>query len=179
MLKRKVLFIMISFFCFSSYAKEEKKIYSQKEFEKKVKEEVDRQIELLKKKSIAQLTKELMDKERSLAKQVEQLKLREEQIKLNESSLAKKIVELEKTKKKIIGCIDENKKGESMRVRQLVDVVSGMKPQKAADLLSVQEENISVKILQKIKPERAAKIFNLMDKEVSARLQKLYLNMQQ
>jgi flagellar motility protein MotE (MotC chaperone) len=52
-----------------------------------------------------------------------------------------------------------------------------MKPQKAAELLSVQDSDISVKILELIKPERASKIFNLMDKEVSARLQKQYLNM--
>ena len=66
-----------------------------------------------------------------------------------------------------------------MRVKQLVNVISNMKPKKAADLLAVQDSGISVKIIERIDPQKASKIFNLMDKEVSARLQKQYLNMQQ
>ena len=65
-----------------------------------------------------------------------------------------------------------------MRVQQLVEVISNMKPQRAADLLSVQDPDISVRIFEKTNPTKASKIFNLMDKEVSARLQKQYLNMQ-
>ena len=53
-------------------------------------------------------------------------------------------------------------------------------PKQAPSLqvLSTQDADISVKILEKIDPTKASKIFNLMDKEVSARLQKQYLNMQ-
>ena len=57
-------------------------------------------------------------------------------------------------------------------------MIANMKPVKAADVLSVQDSLISVKILEQIDPKRASRIFNLMDKEVSARLQKQYLNMQ-
>lgn len=173
----KILSLVLTFICMSSYA--ETKKYSQEEFDKKVQAEVDRQINLIKKKSLAQLTKELLEKDKTLQKRDDSLNKREEQVKISENSLLKKIEELESTKSKIIGCLDDNKKGELLRVKQLVEVISNMKPQKAADLLSVQESTISIKILEKINPQKASKIFNLMDKEVSARLQKQYLNMQQ
>ena len=103
---------------------------------------------------------------------------REEQIKISESTLTRKILELEKRQGKIIGCIDNNKNGLARRVKQMVSVIGNMKPLKAAEVLSVQDSLISVKILAQIDPKKASKIFNLMDKEVSARLQKQYLNMQ-
>jgi flagellar motility protein MotE (MotC chaperone) len=163
-------FILIS----AAFSKNE----STEQFDKKVKEEVERQIKIIKKKSLAQLTTELLEKERELKKKTNQLTLRREQLKVNEGSLLKKINEFEAIKGKIFGCLDKNKKGAQMRIQQLVDVVSNMKPQKAADLLSVQDSSISIKIIEKIDPPKASKIFNLMDKEVSARLQKQYLNMQ-
>ena len=170
--------LMISLFSVSAFSKDEKK-YTQKDFDKKVAEEVERQISIVKKKSITQITKELLEKERELKKKSEQLSMREEQISLNEKSLLRKIGEFEDVKTKIIGCIDENKRSESLRIKQLVSVISNMRPQKAAELLSVQETDISVKLIERIDPQKASKIFNLMDKEVSARLQKQYLNMQQ
>ncbi len=151
----------------------------QVEFDKRVQAEVDRQINLIKKKSIAQLTRELLQKESKLQKISKNLDFREEQLNKGESSLLKKIEQLENTKEKIIGCLDDHKRNEMMRIKQLVNVISNMKPQKAADLLSVQESGISVKIIERIDPQKASKLFNLMDKEVSARLQKQYLNMQQ
>jgi flagellar motility protein MotE (MotC chaperone) len=172
-------YLLIILMTFSSLANGKDDKNSQEEFDKKVKAEVERQVNLIKKKSLSQLTNELLDKDRTLMKRDETLDKREEQIKISEMSLLKKIEELETTKTKIIGCLDDHKKGELMRVKQLVEVISNMKPQKAADLLSVQESKISIKIIEKIKPEKASKIFNLMDKEVSARLQKQYLNMQQ
>ena len=157
----------------------EDKVYTQKDYDEKVKVEVERQINIVKKKSITQITKELLEKERELKKRQEQLDKREEQVTLSEKSLLRKIGEFEGVKTKIIGCMDDNKKSEALRIKQLVSVISNMKPLKAAELLSVQESDISVKLLERIDPERASKIFNLMDKEVSARLQKQYLNMQQ
>ena len=169
--------ILIMFFCsYSALAAD--KIYTQEEFDKKLEERVNKQVDLIKKKSVSQLSKELLEKDRALDKKTEELRIREEQIKKSEISLLKKIEAFEIQEKKLIGCIDGNKQGESMRVQQLVKVISNMKPQKAADLLSVQESDISIKIIEKIDPTKASKIFNLMNKEVSARLQKQYLNMQ-
>ena len=174
---KKIVFLM-GLLIFVLGAKEEKKIYTQEEFDKKVEAEVNRQVDLVKKKSISTLSKELLAKERELKEKEERLKNRQEQVILAEQALLKKISEFDETKKKIIGCVEDQKGNEQMRIKQLVDVISNMKPQKAADLLSVQESGISVKLIERIEPEKASKIFNLMDKEVSARLQKQYLNMQ-
>ena len=59
----------------------------------------------------------------------------------------------------------------------MVDVISAMRPQNAADVLSVQDADISVQILEKLDPTKISKIFNSMDKEISARLQKQFMNM--
>lgn len=171
---KKILFSILILQFMSVFANIEPK----NDFDQKVKEEVERQINLIKKKSIAQLTSELLEKERELQRISSQLDARSEQLKIGEVSLMKKIDEFEDQKNKIFGCLDENEKGAQMRIKQLVDVVSNMKPQKAADLLSVQEASISIQIIEKIDPQKASKIFNLMDKEVSARLQKQYLIMQ-
>lgn len=166
---------------FKVHAAEEnnaEKKYSEEEFKTKVLEEIKKRVDKIKKKSIAQLTKELLDKERELEKKENLLISREEQVKIGEETLAKKIMQVEEDQKKIIGCVDDNKKGQLRRIKQMVSVISNMKPAKAAEVLSVQDSQISVKILELIDPTRASKIFNLMDKEVSARLQKQYLNMQ-
>ena len=74
--------------------------------------------------------------------------------------------------------IRTKKKRENI-IDHLVQVVSGMKPQTAADMLAVQDSTLTVEIISKLDPTKVSKIFNLMDKEISARLQKEYLNMQQ
>ncbi|MCT4642061.1 MAG: hypothetical protein N4A33_07145 [Bacteriovoracaceae bacterium] len=157
------------------YAEDKK--YTQKELDEKVKQRVAKEVKRLKKSSVAKLTQEILDKENALVKKEALLNKRLEQLELAEKSLDKKFVELEGIQKKVLGCIDENEKKESLRVSQLVNMISNMKPVKAADLLSVQDSDISIKIIEKIDPTKASKIFNLMDKEVSARLQKQYLNM--
>ncbi|MBD66425.1 MAG: hypothetical protein CME62_14535 [Halobacteriovoraceae bacterium] len=174
----KLLIIVLTFILNPVFSADDKKVYTEKEMQTKVREEVSKKIDQIKKKSITQLTKELLAKEEELLKRQEELERRAEQLKINEDSLIKKIAEFEKQKEKVIGCIDDNRKNEMLRIKQLVSVIAGMKPAKAAELLSVQDSNISVKILEKIDPGKASKIFNLMDKEVSARLQKQYLNMQ-
>jgi flagellar motility protein MotE (MotC chaperone) len=176
-MKNLILLIAMILF-FKVHAAEDTKKYTEAEFKDKVQEEVKNKIDKIKKKSIAQLTKELLDKEAALDKRERTLDSREEQIKISEGTLAKKIMQVEADQQKIIGCVDENKRGQLRRIKQMVSVISNMKPVKAAEVLSVQDSQISVKILELIQPERASKIFNLMDKEVSARLQKQYLNMQ-
>lgn len=171
-----LLLAMILFF--KVHAAEDEKKYTEKELKDKVLEQVKKKVDKVKKTSIAQLTKELLDKERVLEEKEKALTTREEQVKINEETLAKKIMQVEEDQKKIIGCVDENQKGQLRRIKQMVSVISNMKPIKAAEVLSVQDSQISVKILELIEPQKASKIFNLMDKEVSARLQKQYLNMQ-
>ncbi len=177
-MKSLILLILLSFAAVAGKG-EGKKVYTESEFEAKLAKELDKQVDRIKKSSVAKLTKELLEKERALKEREKELDRRAEQIHLGEESLAKSVLALESRQKKILGCIDENQRKEAIRIKQLVSVISNMKPAKAAELLSVQDSSISVKIIEMIEPERASKIFNLMDKEVSARLQKQYLNMRQ
>ena len=172
-----LLIVMVVFF--KAHAADDKKIYTQSDFDEKVEKLLDEKINRIKKSSIATLTKEILLREKKMDEKEKSFSTREEQIKISESTLTRKILELEKRQGKIIGCIDNNKNGLARRVKQMVSVIGNMKPLKAAEVLSVQDSLISVKILAQIDPKKASKIFNLMDKEVSARLQKQYLNMQQ
>lgn len=158
---------------------EDKLTITQEELDKKINEEVRKRIEEIKKKSVSDLTKELFDKEIKLSQKEKEIQAKEELLQKQEDELSLKIAEFTLTQEKFLGCTMENKKNKSQRVDQLVEMISNMKPDKAAALLSVQSSNISVLILSKMEPIKASKIFNLMDKEVSARLQKEYLNMKQ
>lgn len=175
----KKIFILLSIFgMMFAYAADEEKIYTEKDFSTKVDKTVNEKIEKIKSTSVTQLTREILDREQKLDEREKVLIKREEQLKIAEETLSKKIFSVETDQKKIIGCIDDHKAGQARRVKQMVSVIANMKPAKAAEVLSVQDSLISVKILDQIDPKRVSKIFNLMDKEVSARLQKQYLNMQ-
>ena len=56
----------------------EEKLYTQEDFDKKLSEAVNKQVDLIKKKSVSQLSKELLAKDRELEAKAEQLKIREE-----------------------------------------------------------------------------------------------------
>ena len=64
-----------------------------------------------------------------------------------------------------------------MQLERLLAVIERNWPQNAADVLSVQDPDFSVRILGQMESQKVSKIFNLMDKEVSARLQKQFLQM--
>lgn len=159
--------------------KKVEKTYTEAEFQAKVMEETKKNIEKIKTSSIVDLTKELVDKEAELKRKEQELKQREELLEKSNQDLVGKIKSFEDKKKKFYGCVAENEKKQDERVSQLVAVISQMKPAQAAEVLSVQDAGISVKILSKLSSKRASKIFNVMDKEVSARLQKDFLNMKQ
>lgn len=153
------------------------KKYTEEDFIKKVNEEVKNKVELIKNKSVSELTKELLDKEEKLKlKEIELIK-EHDALKASESELGKKYAAFESRQKSFIGCVEKNDDEAKARVGQLVDLVSNMKPQKAAEVLSVQDSEIAVRILQMIDAKKASKIFNFMDKDVSAKLQKQYLQM--
>ena len=172
----KLFMILISvFFSYHVFSKDKK--YTEEEFVKAVAEQVKKQVENIKNKSVTELTKELVTKDESLKIKELDLQKKEDQIKVNASELEKKIKQFHNEQKELLGCIQKNDTDQQTRVNQQVEVVSNMQPAKAAQLLSVQEADISVRILQLLDPKKASKIFNLMDKEVSARLQKQYMNM--
>lgn len=166
---------------------EEEKIYTKSEFEKalkeqvakKAEEEVERRLSNVVPKKLVGFSKELLEKEKKLQEVENNLKVKEIQLELNQKSFGRKVLDLQKKQKKVLGCIDKNNKEAQSRVDHLVKVISNMKPANAAKVLSAQDSDLSVKILGTIDAVKAAKIFNLMDKEVSARLQKQYATMTQ
>lgn len=162
---------------FSAAAAPDPKLYTEKDFIKKVNDEVKKKVDTIKNKSVSELTKELLDKEEKLHLRELELQKESDSLKVSEGELAKKYSDFEVRQRSFIGCIKNNEEESKARVGQLVETISNMKPQKAAEILSVQDSEIAVRILQTINPKTASKIFNFMDKEVSAKLQKQYLEM--
>ena len=162
----------------SSGTDSSKKSYATKEeFQKAVREEVAKNMKRLGKGELVGLSKELLQKEEILRVRELQVQKREEEHKINQQDFKNKIAKFNQRQNQFLGCLDEQDKKVSDRISHMVDVVGGMRPQSAADVLSVQEPDISIRILGMLDAERVSKIFNLMDKEVSARLQKQYMNM--
>ncbi len=154
-----------------------KREYTEDEFKAAVAEEAAK---LMKKAGSAHLvdfSKELLEKEEGLKVKELTIKKDQEQLDMNKADFKKKLVEFQDSQKKFLGCVDEKTEKSDKRITQMVDVISGMKPQNAADVLSIQDPDLSVRILSELDSAKLSKIFNLMDKEVSARLQKQFLQM--
>jgi flagellar motility protein MotE (MotC chaperone) len=176
----KFLFLV---FCFlvlnfsNAQDKSQAKSYTEEEFLKKVNDEVKIKVDLIKNKNISELTKEILDRENQLRIRELELQKKTDALKVSEDDLSKRYLEFQEKQKSFIACIDKNNEEVSNRISQLVDMVSNMKPQKAAEVLSVQDQEVAVQIIQAIDSKKASKIFNFMDKEISAKLQKQYLEM--
>ncbi len=127
---------------------------------------------------------DLVNLSQELVKREEQIKLRElalqqrsDELENNIKNFEQRLKEFEEQQSKILGCLTEQDAQKNKRLDQLVTSIAAMRPQNAAAVLSVQDAEIAVRILDRLDPTQAAKIFNLMDKEISAGLQKQYLNM--
>jgi len=154
-----------------------KRNYTEIEFKAAVLQEAEKLMKKAGSGNLVDFSKELLEKEEAIKVKELNIQKEQEQLKMNMSDFQKKIVEFQDSQKKFLGCIDSQNEKIEKRVSQMVEVISGMKPQSAADVLSVQDPDLSVRILGQIEALKASKIFNLMDKEVSARLQKQFLQM--
>ncbi|WP_408097889.1 MotE family protein [Peredibacter sp. HCB2-198] len=173
----KAFLILPLLFGAASALAQVKKTYTEEDFVKKVNEEVKKKVDVIKNKSVSDLTKEILDKEEKVRLRELELQKREDSLKVSENDLGKKYSEFEARQKAFLGCVKRNDEEAKARVGQLVDLISNMKPEKASDVLSIQDPDVAVQILQNIDTKKASKIFNFMDKEVSAKLQKQYLQM--
>lgn len=176
-----ILFLVFSFRTFGQEEnqKAEPKKYSEKEFQEALSKKVTESLKKVQVNNLSKYSQDLLKKEAELIDRERILKVREEQLGVNEKAFVKNVQEFETKQQNFLGCIDANEKKKNERVTRMVNVVAGMKPLKAAEILSVQDSDLAVKILGSIDPLKASKIFNLMDKEISARLQKQYLLMKQ
>ncbi len=155
----------------------EKRLYTEEEFKAAVMVEAEKLMKKAGSGHLVDFSKELLQKEEGLKVKELNLQKEQEQLKINTSDFQKKVVEFQDSQKKFLGCVDSQNEKVEKRVSQMVEVIAGMKPQSAADVLSVQDPDLSVRILGQLEAQKASKIFNLMDKEVSARLQKQFLQM--
>lgn len=155
----------------------EVKKYTESELQNEIKKRLAKKMQEIKKGDVSEITFEVLQKEKLLNEREKRLKIREEEFEKSIEELNKQTKEFNLMKSKIIGCLDENKAKINERMDHIVSIMSSMRPQKASEVLSVQDENVSVKILSKLDSTKASKIFNLMDKEISARIQKQYLDM--
>ena len=154
-----------------------KRLYSEDEFKKAVMVEAEKIMKKTGNGNLVDFSKELLEKEEVIKVKELNIQKEQEQLKLNMGDFQKKIIEFQDSQKKFLGCVDSQNEKIEKRVTQMVEVIAGMKPQSAADVLSVQDPDLSVRILGQLEAQKASKIFNLMDKEVSARLQKQFLQM--
>lgn len=154
-----------------------KRVYTEEEFKKAVLADAERLMKKAGSGHLVDFSKELLEKEDAIKLKELNLQKEKEQLKINISDFEKKVIEFQDSQKKFLGCIDSQNEKVQKRNSQMVEVISLMKPQNAADILSVQDPDLSVRILGQLDPQKASKIFNLMDKEVSARLQKQFLQM--
>lgn len=156
---------------------EVKRNYTESEFKKAVMEEVERQMRRAGQAKLIDLSRELLEKEDKLKLRELEAQRQEEQFKMSTKQFQEKVKAFENSQNKFLGCVEDLEQKKNNRVKHMVEVVSGMKPDVAAQVLSVQEADISVEIISQLEPAKISKIFNLMDKEISARLQKQYMNM--
>lgn len=154
-----------------------KRTYTEEEFKKAVLEEAEKIMKKVGSGHLVDFSKELLQKEEAIKVKEFNVQKESEQLKMNMNDFQKRVVEFQESQKKFLGCVDSQNDKVEKRVMQMVEVISGMKPQSAADVLSVQDPDLSVRILAQLEAQKASKIFNLMDKEVSARLQKQFLQM--
>lgn len=151
--------------------------YTEEEFKKAVEAEAEKMMKKAGSGHLIDFSKELLEKEEAIKVKELNVQKEQEQLKLNMHDFQKKVVEFQESQKKFLGCIDAQNEKVGKRISQMVEVISLMKPQNAADILSVQDPDLSVQILGQLEAPKASKIFNLMDKEVSAKLQKQFLQM--
>ncbi len=169
-------FILLLFFVAKVFANSPK-TYTEDEFNKAVEEKVRQKISKLTSTESVEFSKELLKKEKQLEIREIELKKREENINLVSKDFEQKIIDFNQKQDKILGCLTMQDKLKEDRTKHMVEVVSGMKPENAAQVLSVQDEGLAVEILGKLDATKVSKIFNVMEKEISARLQKMYMTM--
>lgn len=154
-----------------------KLVFTKEEFRKAVMDEMTKRMKKIGRSKMTEFSNQLLKKEEEVERLELEIQKREQSLKINEKSFLKRVQSFNKRQEKFISCLDDVDNRENKRIEHMVDVVSGMRPQNAADVLSVQESTLSVQILGKLDATKVSKIFNLMDKEVSARLQKQYMTM--
>ena len=171
------LILVLTLLFSTANASDAKKIYSQEEFDKALSIALEKSMKKVGRAKLIDFSKELLKKESEIEAREKALANQQEQVTINQKELKGRIQEFKKYQTSFLSCLDKKDTDENKRIVHMVDVVSNMRPQTAANLLSQQDPSISIKILGELEPVKVSKIFNMMEKEVSARLQKQYMTM--
>jgi len=153
------------------------KEFTDKQLNEFIIKELEKKLKKIGRSKILNFSKELFKKEEDLKIIELDLKREKEKINLMKKNFEKNIKDFRKKQSKIISCLDKQDLEKTKRLNHMVEVISNMRPQAAAELLSVQENDIALRILGALDSLKVSKIFNLMTKEISSRLQKQYINM--
>ena len=118
---------------------------------------------------------------RKLDERKRQLDMREEELNKMEAELQKqkqvleaRMNELDQTRRKIAGQLEERVAVDQERVQKLVDVYSNMKPANAAQVFEKLDEDLAVEVLGNMKKKSAADILNLLPPEKAQKLSEKY-----
>jgi flagellar motility protein MotE (MotC chaperone) len=171
---------LIALFSIFSIAQEAQKVeakYSEEDFKKKLDAELDKALKRIGQEKLADLSRELLSRESTLKDRELEIEKMKQELLLSQEEFQRQLKDFQSKQQSILGCLEKQSDLREKRINHMVDVVSNMKPEVAAEVLSVQETALSVEILGKLDAGKVSKIFNLMDKEISARLQKQYMNM--
>ena len=154
-----------------------KKVWTDEELKKVLEKEVVKRLDKLTGNNAISFSRELLKREKEIKIGELELKKQHEQLAMNQKELEKKLALFIQSQNKLIGCMENVEKVKGKRIGHMVNVISNMRPQAAAEVLGIQDANVSVKILELLPAAKVSKIFNFMDREKSARLQKQYMTM--
>ena len=159
------------------YGQDKKSSCTQAELDKQVSKQVKQSLDKLSARNIVSFSRELLDKEKEIKLSELEIEKQRQLLDLSIKDFNKRVQDFQKKQNSLLGCIEKQDKDRDSRVKHLVDTIAAMKAERAAQILSVQDERVAIEMLSRLEATKISKIFNLMDKEVSARLQKQYLNM--
>lgn len=121
-----------------------------------------------------EILQRLSQSRNKLLKWEEDLKIKENALKITEERIDYKLDQLRELKKAVEKSLSEYRKQEKEKTKSLVKIYENMKPKNAADILSKMKIVELVPLIDKMKEKNAAEIMAKMDpnvaKEVTSRL---------
>lgn len=106
----------------------------------------------------------------SLLRQQEELARKEESLKQMEKDLTAKLEQMQVLESRLKVMMKDADQAQNTKLRQLVDVISNMKPQQAAQVLESLDPRTSVKVLSNMRGRQAGEILTLVKPQKAASL---------
>ncbi len=107
----------------------------------------------------------LTERKKELDAREEELNRMEAEINAQKEELAKKLIEIEQTRKNVSQVLEEKVNTDQAKIDSLVQLYSSMKPQQAAQVFETIDEDLAIEIISKMKKKNAAEILNLVKPE--------------